>query len=461
MKMNRQTTHATLIALISIFLFFGCNQSETSKNINSEGKDDLKTSLIDRLLQAEIENHMFMGTITIHLNGKTVYSKATGYDHIESQKKSTGESRYRIGSVSKNFTAVLVLKAAEEGKIRLDETIERFVPALKNAGDISIRNLLNHSSGIHSFTNDKMFGEYHTRGKTSKEMLQIICGYECDFSPGSKSKYSNSNYFILSLILEDLYGMDYAEILRSKICLPLSLESTYYGGKIRLDNNETCSYTYAGNWKVLPETDLSVTKGAGGIVSTSSDLNHYFECLFNGAILSKKSLEKMLMFKNGFGLGFERFSYNDRIGYGHGGKIDGFSSFAIHFPNEKMTISILTNSDYANFTDLVSGIVGVFFRTNAVKVSEAELINYTGKYQSEQEKGFIAEFGKNGNTLVHIINGEFKAPLIYKGNRKFVLEQNSLEPMIFIFTQDGTELQIQQGAFNDHCIKLVDSKKKP
>jgi CubicO group peptidase (beta-lactamase class C family) len=162
-------------------------------------------------------NNKFMGSVALMKNGKIIYKNQIGYSDIERQKKQNENTKYRIGSISKTFTSVLVFKAVEEGKLVLNKTINNYFPDIKNSNSITISNLLNHRGGIHNFTDDREYLEYHTKPKDKIEMLSIIAKFDSDFEPNSKSEYSNSNYVLLSYILEKTYNKTFSEILKDEI----------------------------------------------------------------------------------------------------------------------------------------------------------------------------------------------------------------------------------------------------
>ena len=240
--MKREILSALLIGILS--------QTATAQNFN-------KAKLDSFFIALEV-NNKFMGSVAISENGKIIYSKAIGFADLENKIRADENSRYRIGSISKTFTSVLVLKAAEEKKIDLDQTIDKYFPGIENANTITIRHLLNHRSGIHNFTDDSDYLTWHTQPKTEKEIIDIIAKAGSDFKPDSKSQYSNSNFVLLSYVLEKTYKSTYAKLLMEYITEPIGLKNTYMGGKINPAENECKSYRYVGFWKTEPETDISI-----------------------------------------------------------------------------------------------------------------------------------------------------------------------------------------------------------
>ena len=344
---------------------------------------------LDSLFQILETKDKFMGSIAISENGKLIYTKSIGKDDIENNKKSTILSKYRIGSISKMFTSTLIFKAIEENKLTLNQTIEKYFPSIENAKKITIGNLLNHRSGIHNFTNDTEYLKYNTEPKTEKQMIEIITKGKSDFEPNSKAEYSNSNYVILSYILEKIYKKSYKVILQSKIIKPLGLKNTYFGSKINTKNNECYSYSFSEKWDKETETDMSIPLGAGAIVSNPTDLVIFIESLFNGIIISNKSLEQMKTIQEKYGMGIFQVPFYDKIGFGHTGGIDGFGSVLSYFPENKLSIALTSNGMiYENNNIMIAALSSYFNRKfeiptfNSIDLKTEDLDKYLGEYSS-------------------------------------------------------------------------------
>lgn len=352
---------------------------------------DFNTKRLDSLFKILEKKEKFMGSIAVSQNGKLLYTNAIGYSDVETSKKATPKTKYRIGSISKTFTAVLILKAVEENKITLNQTLDLYFPQIENAKEITIEYLLGHRTGIHSFTDDDDYLTYNTSPKTEKEMLALITKEKSEFEPGSKAQYSNSNYVLLSYILEKIYKKDYATLLKTKITQPLGLKNTYFGSKTSIQNNESYSYTFEGGWNKETETDMSIPMGAGSLISNPTDLALFMEQLFAGKIISTQSLEVMKTMKDKYGLGVFEFPYYDKKSYGHTGGIDGFRSVASYFPEEKLSVALTSNGMvYSNNNILLCALSCYFGQPFKLPTFESievdpELLNsYQGEYSSTQ-----------------------------------------------------------------------------
>lgn len=339
-----------ILIILALTLFLGTTYSQ---NLNLAKLDSLFKSI-------EISNK-FMGSIAISENGKILFSKSIGYSDVETSQKSNKQTKYRIGSITKTFTAVLILKAVEEKRLTLDETIEKYFPKIKNANNISVRNLLTHRSGIHNFTKDKDYLSYNIKGKSKVEMIDIISTFESDFEPNSRANYSNSNFVLLSYILEEIYSQSFAKILKNKIVKPLNLHNTYFGSKINTSKNEANSYDLDTIWKKQPETNMPILTGAGAIVSNPIDVLKFVEAVFKNKIISKESLNAMEEVRDDYGMGIGEFPFEEKMSYGHTGHLDGFSSLFGYFPNENISFAITSNGSSINNNDIALGILNIIF----------------------------------------------------------------------------------------------------
>lgn len=346
-------------------------------------------SKMDAYFKALADNDKVMGSICISRNGANIYNKSIGFSDIESKRVATQNSTYKIGSISKSFTAVMIFQAIEQGKLNLSTTLDNFFPSIKNAETITIDNLLCHRSGIANFT-DNNFSSWSTEAKSREQMLKIIADGGTIFAPNDKTKYSNSNYVLLSYILEIINDKPFSEILRSNIVTPLKLANTYFD--ISGSDASLCrSYKYFDKWRIESDTDPSVTMGAGGIISTTSDLNTFFHALFSEKLINKKSLTQMTTINEGLGRGLFQMPFGSKIGYGHTGGVDGFSSVAIYIPDDKIAYSFTSNGSYYATNNIsiaaLSAVYNVPFDTpdfTTISLTSGDLDKYLGVYSSEQ-----------------------------------------------------------------------------
>ncbi len=388
----------------------------------------LNTQKLDSLFELLESNDKYMASIAVAYNGKSLYSNAIGFLDVENGVKANTASTYRVGSISKMFTSSLIFKAIEEGKLLLDQKLSDFYPQVENAEKITIKNLLNHSSGIVSFTDKEDYLDWNTQAQTREQMLERVVRDGSTFEPGSESAYSNSNYILLTLIAEDVLKDSYDNLIKKYITEPLDLKSTYVGKDINVAANEAQSYRRIKDWQLEEETDMSVPLGAGAIVSTPQELNIFITALMEGKIISKESLVEMKTITGGYGLGLFQFPYGEKESYGHTGGIDGFGSISGYFPEDQLAISITANGINYETNTIVLKILDNFFKGDFemptilnISLSEEELDAYVGNYVTTQIPISITIFKEEG-TLMAQATGQGAFPLEPIGDHKFTFE---------------------------------------
>lgn len=391
----------------------------------------------------------FMGNVAMSRGGKVIYSNSIGFADIKKKQKNQQKTPFRIGSISKTFTAVLVLKAVEDSLLQLEQRLSDFFPTVPNAELITLRMLLNHRSGIHNFTNDPSFLGWLNKKKSREEMLEIIIEGGSDFMPDSITSYSNANYVLLSYILEDRYQKSFLEILDAHIVLPLGLKQTGFGDRTQSKRPKASSYAYYGDWKLETETDPSIPMGAGAIISTPSDLVVFAEALFNNKLLKPETLAKMLEAPHGMmGLGIFRIPFNDQFAYGHTGGIDGFVSVFGYFPDEKLAFAITSNAVNMDFNEVTITLLKAAFQMDfeiptyeGKELSPEEIKMYEGVYSSSEFPLKITVKGKNG-TLMAQATGQSEFPLDAYENHVFRFDRAGI---VMRFNPEEQTLTLEQG----------------
>ncbi|MBN2522845.1 MAG: beta-lactamase family protein, partial [Bacteroidales bacterium] len=345
---------------------------------------------MDSLFYLTVTNQKGMGSISIFEDGKEVYQNAFGYADFEDSIPATAKTKYRIGSISKSFTASIIMQLIEENKLTLETKLGDFFPEIPNANAITIEQLLRHRSGLYNFTNSEAYPNWMEEPKTEAELIEIFIENGTVFEPDEKMEYSNTNYVLLSYIAEKIENKRFSDILEDRITRPLKLNNTYYGGKISPDKNEALSYTHVNNWELATETDMSVPAGAGAIVSNPTDLNKFYNLLFDGEVVSDNSLEEMKKLVDNFGIGMFQMPFYDKRAFGHNGGIDGFRSNIAYFPDDNASIACTFNGLAMSMNDILIGALSIYFGKEyslpefkpALILKSEELDIYPGVYSS-------------------------------------------------------------------------------
>ncbi len=342
----------TLTRAIAI-LFIGFFSLQAKAQFN-------KHKAIDTYLDEIERSDLGHGNISIFKKEKEVYKRAIGYQNIERKTPSSLQTRYRIGSISKTMTAAMIMQLVEEGKLKLNTKLKEFFPKLPNANTITIEHLLRHRSGFKEIVHDKEIAKWIESEHTRAEMLAQFVKLGFDSQPDAVQLYNNNGFVVLSYILEDIEGKTFADVLTERIIKPYQLKNTYYGKTMGAQKNEAISYAKKENWELSSTVHHSMPLGAGGIVSTPTDVNRFINLLFNTKIVSAESLQKMLPTKDLFGIGLMNYTLNDVDAIGHTGGIDGFRSWVVYFPTLDVSIAYSTNAQDIAFKDLVKAVFSIY-----------------------------------------------------------------------------------------------------
>lgn len=390
----------------------------------------------------------FMGTVLLAHQGKPVFERSVGFSDLEKGQRANPQTHYRIGSITKMYTAVLVFQAIESGKLSLNTLLSEFYPQVPNASKITVSMMLQHRSGIFNFTDRLDYDFFRSKPLTETQILEMIIAAGSVFEPDTKAAYSNSNFVLLTFILEKIEGQSYSSLLDSRILKPLGLKDTYVFGTIDPAKNEARSYLYQGGWKVDRDADPSVPSGAGNLASHAQDLDVFIRGLFAGQLISTQSLDSMKAINQGFGRAMFSFPYFEKKSFGHTGGIDGFRSFLAYFPEEELTVTVLSNGLNFNNNDLLLAMLDSYFgrewalpQFKATKLSSEQLQAYVGTYTSAQLPLILVFSEKDGNLAVQP-TGQPLAVLEATGADRFEFKMAGAS---FTFRLEKGELTLTQG----------------
>lgn len=405
------------IAAVCLFIANGTKAQE----LNKERLDSLIVNL---------EHHnKAMGTVLISQKGNVLYERAFGYRFVNGSEKLplNNDTKYRIGSVTKVFTAVLIFQLVEEGKLTLDAPLSAFFPKVQGAEKITIRHLLSHQSGLYNYTTD--WDSWRLNPKSQNDMVALIGAHQLQFEPGTKTSYSNSNYVLLGYIIEKITNQSYGAVVKKRITGKYKLDQTYYGSKTDTKKNEAFSYAAEnGAWMQQPETHVSAAHGAGGIVATAANMNRFMELLFAGKLISKSNLDLMLQTKDGEGMGMQQLPFFNYRLYGHSGMIDYFQSYVLYFPEEQVSVTYLSNGyGGESINEILKGILHIIFNKpfqipdyRSVALTAEEQEKLLGVYASKQPPMKISII-KEGTALYAQAEGQAPFPLrvVQKGEFRY------------------------------------------
>lgn len=327
---------------------------------------------IDLLISQYNENRLFNGSALVSDNFETVFKKGYGLANMEWNIPNTPDTKFRIGSVTKQFTSMLIMQLVEKGEIKLDGKITDYLPYYrKDTGDkVTIELLLTHSSGIPSYTSREDFGEKVSR-KFYKpdDFVKEYCSGDLEFEPGSQFLYNNSGYFILGAIIEKVTGMTYEEALKKNILEPLGMKDTGYDWSEVIVMKRAAGYdkNFSG-YKNTPYVDMSLPYSAGSLYSTVEDILIWDKALQTDKLLSNKWKEELFKPRaDAFGgkYAFGWILQKKKIGseefdvVTHGGSINGFNTINYIVPKKGQAVILFSNASAAPLNEMADKIIDI------------------------------------------------------------------------------------------------------
>ncbi|MFN0111672.1 MAG: serine hydrolase domain-containing protein [Blastocatellia bacterium] len=430
----------------------------------------LDKAKLDQFFDRLAEKDKAMGSLTIAKDGKVLYTRAIGYSQINGTEKKplTAANRFRTGSITKMFTAAMILQLVEEGKLKLTDTLDKFLPQVPNAKKITIEQILWHRSGIPNVRREQNSqGNVNTIPVTKDEILAQLVKATPDFEPDTKRSYSNSGYQVLGLILEKVTGKSYEEALKERISAKIGLKDTYLAtGNIDVSKNEALTYMNFGDgWKPVAETHPSILFSAGAIVSTPNDLAKFIQALFEGKIVSKENLDQMKTIRDGEGAGMEAMTFAGKTFYGHTGGADNYGAWLMYQPEEKLAVAYTTNAKVYPVGDIMKGMMDIYYNKpfqipafESIAVSTDVLDKYVGVY-STSEAPVKFTITRNGATLYAQPPGAGSAvPLEATAQDKFKLDNGTAAGIVFEFDAAKNQMTIKRSGGQRVFTKEVKEK---
>lgn len=392
------------------------------------------SSQIDSTFNSKFNNGPAV-SVLVTKDFKPFYVNVKGHSNLENNIKANEYSKFRIGSVTKQFTAIAILLLKEKGKLSLSDTIQKFLPTFPTKSrPISIEHLLTHTSGLKEITETEVFfEELMKNGCDPDTLVNYFKDYPLEFTPGSKFMYCNSGYHLLGLIVEKVSGVSFEDFIRKFILIPSDMQHTAVDNNSKIISNRVSGYEdYQGEIKNATYIDMSIPFSAGNLVSTTEDLNKWYKALFEYKIVSKSSLKKahtpyQLLDSSRISYGYGWFidSLQGEKIISHEGGINGFLSSVWYAPKSKTLISMLSNC-MCNPTTSTAKTITAFAigkpikSIKRIKVAVNTLQKYVGNYLMNGENWVITL--KEGELFFEMENGT--GHFIYaKSKKEFFSEE--------------------------------------
>jgi CubicO group peptidase (beta-lactamase class C family) len=331
-----------------------------------------KTSDVDQAVLQHLERTKTPGcSIAIVKDGAVVLSKGYGLANVETDAPATSETVYRIGSLTKPFTAALVMAHVEKGTVKLDDPMRKHLPDLPDAFEkVTVRQLLNHTSGIPSYTDLLSFVSVMRNVGSARAIIDMSVKEKANFAPGEGWKYNNTGYTVLGELVAKLEGKPWEAVVRERISTPLGLTHTQASNPAQIVKNRAAGYVPAKDGVAnAPYMDMSWPGSAGVLESTVGDLVK-FDAGYVGKLVKPETMKMMTttspVSKN-YGLGWSLGELSGVPVVAHGGAIPGFNAFIGRVPSKKVTVIVLTNSGAGDASTLGRRLIGLTLPDLAAK----------------------------------------------------------------------------------------------
>ena len=402
----------------------------------------------------------FTGTVLVSRDGKVLFAKGYGNANEEFVVPNTPETKFRLGSITKQFTAVSILLLQERGKLNVSDPICKYVTNCPTAWEpITIHHLLTHTSGIPSYTDVKSpeeFRQLSLMTVTPAGFVDTFKSKPLEFAVGERFKYDNSGYFLLGYLIETIAGQSYEAFLKENIFGPLKMANSGYDSHDRILRNRATGYSNRNGARINSDyLDMTVPYAAGSLYSTVEDLFTWNEALFSDSVLSAKSRDAMLTVNKGnyaYGIAVSRMHNRGMIS--HGGGINGFNTELARFPDDRVTVVVLRNADYGapSPTAIVQSLAAIAFgekyelprNRTAITVDPKIYDSYVGEYQLPNMTLVVT---RNGDRLMAGPQGQPPAELFPETETQFFLKIADVQ-LTFVKDDTGkvTRLILNQGA---------------
>lgn len=392
------------------------------------------TAKITEYLDAHSAIGNFNGTFLIAKNGNVIYKGAYGLANYEWKIPNTIDTKFRLASVTKQFTATIILQLVQETKLKLDDKISDHLPYYrKDIGQkVNIRQLLTHCSGIPGYTEvDSFFVKDAKLTFSTEQFVKKHCSSDLAFEPGTQLVYNNSAYFILGAIIEQITGTSYAHAVETRIFKNLGMKNSGYDYNQQIIENRAYGYAIGDTGQIINSlyVDMSVPFSAGSLYSTVDDLHQWDRSFYQFLLLTPEWTDSMFSKKySNFGYGWVNDQVLGKKANMHSGGINGFSTVIYRIPEDQLVVIALMNNEFGNAPKIGLDLMSIYYNKpytlpkarKAVSIANTILLKYVGDY--ELAKDFIIQVTVENNVLFIQATGQQKIAVKAESETEFFIE---------------------------------------
>jgi CubicO group peptidase (beta-lactamase class C family) len=428
------------------------------------------TARMDQLVQSYGANRQFMGSVLVARGSEVLFSKGYGSANLEWGIPNSPSTKFRLGSITKQFTAASILLLEEHGKLSVDDLVKKHLPEAPAAWDkITIFNLLTHTSGIPSFTEFPDYVKLEPFAASAEQLVARFRDKPLAFEPGAKWSYSNSGYVLLGYLIEKITGGSYEKFVRENIFTPLDMKDSGYDSNSAVIARRASGYVNGkSGYENAGFIHMSIPHGAGALYSTTEDLLKWERGLFGARLVSAASLQKMTTpFKNDYACGLIVNTAGSRKGFAHGGGIEGFNTELAYYPDDKLTVVVLANVNGQAPGEIAAKLAGIAHgeavklpaERKEITVAPKTLAGYVGTYQLGPANMLIT---LDGNQLSEKLGGQPSFPIFPESETLFFLKVVVAQIEFFKDSTGAvTHLVLHQGGRDQKAARTSDKVELP
>ena len=426
---------------------------------------------MEQVIHSYTANRQFMGSVLVAKGTDILLNKGYGSANLEWDVPNSPATKFRLGSITKQFTAASILLLQERGKLNVQDPVKKYMADAPAAWDkITIYHVLTHTSGIPSFTSFPEYAKWEPFATTAAEELAWFRDKPLDFAPGEKWKYSNSGYVLLGYLIEKITGGSYEKFVRENIFTPLDMKDSGYDSNSAVIARRAAGYAPGKNG---PQNagfiNMTIPFAAGSLYSTTEDLLKWEQGLFGGKVLSAASLKTMTTpYKNDYACGLAVETKDGRKVIEHGGGIEGFNTQLTYYPDDKLTVVVLANLNGPASGEIAAKLAAVAHgepvklpaERKEVSVDPKVLARYVGTYELTAGTDMLITL--DGNQLSEKLGGQATFPIFPESETMFFLKVVDAQ-IEFVKDAGGavTALILHQGGRDQKAPRISDRTPAP
>jgi CubicO group peptidase (beta-lactamase class C family) len=456
--MKRTRARLTVPLLASIVLAAGL--------LTAGGRAAVRNSsvLMDAYLTAAHKIDWFSGSVLVARGGKIILTKGYGMANYELGVPNTPDIKFRLGSVTKQFTAMAILQLEEQGKLKVTDTVQSIFPDYPGGDKITIHHLLTHTSGIPSLTE---FPDYPKTMALPSTTLQTVARFKdmpLEFAPGERFSYSNSGYILLGAVIEKVTGRSYEDFVDENIFKLLGMKNSGYDHASTILKNRASGYEFPGDGMANASyIDMSIPHAAGALYSTVGDLYIWDRALYTDTLISEADKTRMFTpFLNNYAYGWMTGSLAGHKNIRHSGGINGFTTDISRFPDDDACVIVLNNFSTGYTREISDALAGILFgqavelpkEKKVVKLPAEILGSYQGEYKLEGSPD-VFSITSDGEGLFVQVLGQPRMALLAESGTKFFMKHVGFE-VTFVKDAAGrvTHFVLLQGKRETKALKV-------